>query len=935
MKFSNLIFCALSGLILLGNSFVMKADEPFRKHRFSSFQSLPICQEGDVVFIGNSITHMLDWYEALGNKYNVHGRGNSGGYAEEVHSNLQSMIAGNPSKVFLMIGTNNLGSNQTAYDTPEKLIPLLKEILTDIRIQVPDADVYYQSILPTLVGTRTRAKTEATNNGVKEWIESKNDDKLHYVDLYSKFVKESDGSLDNSIASQSQTSFSYDGLHLTQKGYKLWLDEILPLLGEDYECVFPEEAVNLWGGLNASSGMRTTYFGASPTYSDDILIFGDENINSGEWHELLGSSDFKNRGNGWDYTTAVLSAMAGDNYFQDALRGNIDNGVERQDPKAVIISAGAYEIQKDPQSTVFNTYVKAVEKLRSILPETPVFVCTLPPASNSGFETKTIEFNENLKSTYGNDNDNIYVIDIYSSMMNNGARDHDCFMGKGSSATNSFYLSGKGYVKFAQKIAEVINEKLGTDYQAVTDEEMEENLRLFEVLSGIYNDKPNVGNPGEPISGDQIDLFYELLPEIRAKLTRGKIAEFFEDLEYAYEYARNEAEPAPEIPYVTKKIMIEPQLENGNFYRSDNGSLSLQQPWPYSGTFLGIEGNCFLVAQWESKGGEIKITATANNSPGEGYNNNLWYFENEGFAASGNPNATIDDPYIYAFSAGDNYTIKSIHFKSKAMTDADQIWIYEDKQFIAKVGEEGVDVDLTGLNSQEVWIGLVGQNKGASMTDFYIELSEMMFEDENTLIISPKSGTTYSVINGTGDKNQETDINAGIWISHNEEVGLTLRGKNTNGGFNNIFNSDKEWLTLNNGNSSIDIIYEIECNKGYVITGVYAELVPVTEEVVIPWDIEGQIYIPSIEGTPLELTGLDTSVVRMNPGDETTHPIYLTYFKNFYVTVRETSAVEGITQDKINAPEIFYDLQGRRVNNPSNGIFIRRKGNKADKIIIR
>ena len=943
MKSAKQLSILTAFLMLLAGTLTMRADLPFRQHRFSGFKSLPICQEGDIVFIGNSITNMLGWYEALGNKYNVHGRGNSGGYAEEVLDNLQSMISGNPSKVFLMIGTNNLGDDvSTKYNTPEKLAPVIEEILTRIREQVPEADVYYESILPTLVGSsigqRTKAKTEATNKAIEEWIMAQNDSKLHYIDLYSKFVRASDGALNNSVASQSPTSWSYDGLHLTQKGYKLWIDEIAPLLGEGYECVFPAEAINLWGGLGSSNGMRVTYFGATPTTSDDILIFGDENICSGEWHELLGSADFKNRGVGWGYSTAILSSMSGNSFFKDAIKGNEGNGVEREDPKAVIISAGAYEIQGGTAASVFNTYKKAVDNLRTLLPETPIFVCTLAPASKSAYNSKIETFNDKLKETYGSGENNVIVVDIHSAMLTNGERNHDCFMGKSGSATDSFYYSGIGYVKFAQKLAEVVNENLGTQYKAITDEEMDLNLKLYEVLTGIYNNDPNAGNPGEPISGDQVTLFKSLLPDIRAKLTRGTISEFFEDLEEAYEYSRNEAEPAPELAFVTKKIVIEPGLDNGNFYKSAGGVLSEEHPWPYNGTFIGVTGNCFLVSQWESLGGEVSITSSSNDSPGQGYNNNLWYFEMEGFAASGNPNATVDDPYIYVFGAGENYKINRIHFRSRAMQSVDQIWVYDGEQYVAKAGGDEVEIDIKVPDSQEVWLGLVGQNQGASMSDFFIELSETIYEGDCTIVINGKGGSSYTVNNTTGEQKEETSVNAGLWISHNDEAGVTLRGKNANAGFNNIFNCDSEFMTLNNGNSSIDIIYELECDKAYEITGIYADLYSEPEGEAIPWLIQGKTYLPTPEGTHIEITDIAASKVTMDPGSESTNPIVPTYFKNFYLTVATSSGVESIlSPENDGVKREIYTIDGMRVTgrNLDRGIYIIREGNNSRKVIIR
>ena len=36
-----------------------------------------------------------------------------------------------------------------------------------------------------------------------------------------------------------------------------------------------------------------------------------------------------------------------------------------------------------------------------------------------------------------------------------------------------------------------------------------------------------------------------------------------------------------------------------------------------------------------------------------------------------------------------------------------------------------------------------------------------------------------------------------------------------------------------------------------------------------------------------------------------------------------------------NAPVEFYNLQGVRVANPENGLFIRRQGNKVEKVFIK
>lgn len=47
------------------------------------------------------------------------------------------------------------------------------------------------------------------------------------------------------------------------------------------------------------------------------------------------------------------------------------------------------------------------------------------------------------------------------------------------------------------------------------------------------------------------------------------------------------------------------------------------------------------------------------------------------------------------------------------------------------------------------------------------------------------------------------------------------------------------------------------------------------------------------------------------------------------------AGVQGVAVDDANAPVEYFNLQGVRVSNPENGLYIRRQGNKVEKIIIR
>ena len=55
----------------------------------------------------------------------------------------------------------------------------------------------------------------------------------------------------------------------------------------------------------------------------------------------------------------------------------------------------------------------------------------------------------------------------------------------------------------------------------------------------------------------------------------------------------------------------------------------------------------------------------------------------------------------------------------------------------------------------------------------------------------------------------------------------------------------------------------------------------------------------------------------------------------FAVDTKPTSAVEGIEIEEVEAPVEYYNLQGVKVANPSNGIFIKVQGNKASKVYVK
>lgn len=110
-------------MLLLSGIVISWADGPFRIARYDGFKVLSP-KAGSILMIGNSITDMHIWQEVFrdadGNYLPICNRGNSGSYSTEQSENIESYIANGPSKVFLMIGTNDIATAAASTSPPSK-----------------------------------------------------------------------------------------------------------------------------------------------------------------------------------------------------------------------------------------------------------------------------------------------------------------------------------------------------------------------------------------------------------------------------------------------------------------------------------------------------------------------------------------------------------------------------------------------------------------------------------------------------------------------------------------------------------------------------------------------------------------------------------------------------------------------------------------------
>ncbi len=174
--------------------------------RIVEFKANPL-QNGDIVFVGNSITELGGNWGQRFNNSKVKNRGIAGDVTAGVLNRLAEIYYYKPKKVFLKIGINDLFHNEL---TPEYVANNIKSIVEKIHLESPDTKIYVQTILPTANNNPSKERIAATNTILKAMTPT---NYLQIIDLHSRFADKNDLMV---------SSYTNDGLHLTELGYLAW-----------------------------------------------------------------------------------------------------------------------------------------------------------------------------------------------------------------------------------------------------------------------------------------------------------------------------------------------------------------------------------------------------------------------------------------------------------------------------------------------------------------------------------------------------------------------------------------------------------------------------------------------------------------------------------------------------------------------------------------
>jgi len=194
------------------------AQGEYHFQRRSLFEKLPVTAK-DIIFLGNSITDGGEWHELFASP-RVKNRGISGDRTCWMLDRLDPIVEGQPKKLFLLIGTNDL-----AADVPVgEVVANVRKIVERFQSESPRTKLYVQSVFPvndsfkkfaTRHG-RHDADIVAVNKELQALCAEKG---IVYIDLWTPLA-DKNGKL--------RADLTNDGLHLMGEGYIVWRDAVMP-----------------------------------------------------------------------------------------------------------------------------------------------------------------------------------------------------------------------------------------------------------------------------------------------------------------------------------------------------------------------------------------------------------------------------------------------------------------------------------------------------------------------------------------------------------------------------------------------------------------------------------------------------------------------------------------------------------------------------------
>lgn len=171
------------------------------------------------VFFGDSLTDFFPVQDFFPEE-KIYNRGIAGDTTTDLLKRIDNIIELQPSKVFIQIGTNDLGK----FRSPKHVIKNIEKIYQILRAEVPNITIVMISLYPItrrkmwlspiIVGIRSNKQIRKTNEMLKE-LTVKYD--IPYLDMYTPL---------SDAKGRMNKAYTLEGLHISGVGYQVIAKEI-------------------------------------------------------------------------------------------------------------------------------------------------------------------------------------------------------------------------------------------------------------------------------------------------------------------------------------------------------------------------------------------------------------------------------------------------------------------------------------------------------------------------------------------------------------------------------------------------------------------------------------------------------------------------------------------------------------------------------------
>jgi len=176
------------------------------------------CGLAKVLFIGDSLIEYFDWAGRFPG-HMVYNLGIAGETVAGLRSRLKRIVAHiqPPDKVFIMSGINNLAMGD------DHFLDDYREIVRAISSSYPAAAIYVLSLLPVLFPYIANEDIGKMNAKLRDMAAQEGS---VFLDLHAAFLDERGRPVPAYLLD--------DGVHISDKGYRVWSDALEKLLGNHF-----------------------------------------------------------------------------------------------------------------------------------------------------------------------------------------------------------------------------------------------------------------------------------------------------------------------------------------------------------------------------------------------------------------------------------------------------------------------------------------------------------------------------------------------------------------------------------------------------------------------------------------------------------------------------------------------------------------------------